>query len=82
MAMARHQSPAQAKKLIENELKRPGVRGLNQQRKELFAAMQKARADAKRLDSLLTTLYLPVARHVKNKGTPLSAYLTAATKAK
>lgn len=43
IALARHQSVRQAQQAVENEYKRPGFRGLREQRLELFRAMKKAR---------------------------------------
>ena len=43
IALARHQSVRQAQKAVDDEYKRPGFRGLREQRMELFRAMEKAR---------------------------------------
>lgn len=44
IALARHQPVRQAQKAVDTEYKRPGFRGLREQRQELFWAMEKARA--------------------------------------
>lgn len=43
IALARHKSPRQAQKAVYAEMKRPGFRGLREQRLELFHAMRGAR---------------------------------------
>lgn len=67
IALARHQSVRQAQKAVDDEYKRPGFRGLREQRMELFRAMEKARASlvANGAEPIVFRTYLPHLRILK-----------------
>lgn len=67
IALSRHQSARQAQMAVDAELKRPGFRGLREQRWELFKAMEKARANlvANGAESIQFTHRIPYLRMLR-----------------